>query len=205
MATPSPTFSLGGYGEIPIETVGAAPRAIARIIDHVVHLAIAVCSGFFLGIVIMIVSAVTGHDPHATFQRLSGGGKTFTSLALSLLGLIAYHTICEGLHGSSVGKMIMGITVTMDDGQQPCTFVAAAKRSLGYIVDSLFFGLIGYFAMKEPPHQRNGDAWADTLVRKRRLLDPTNRRSGLRFIAVLLLAAIVDSMLVTSAVMAHLF
>ena len=57
--------------------------------------------------------------------------------------------------------------VIQDDGS-PCRPKSAIIRELGYFVDAMFFGVIGYFAMRDDPEQkRHGDTWADTIVCKR--------------------------------------
>ena len=205
MATPAsaPNLSFGGYSELPLETVGAGRRAVARLIDHVFHLLIATMSGVFLGVVIAIVSFASGKDPQAILGRLSHTAG-FINLLLSFVGLLAYHAVCEGLHGSTLGKLMMGVSVTTEDSQL-CSLAAAIKRSLAYFVDSLFFGLVGYFSIKNSPlHQRHGDKWADTIVRTRAQLDPAQRRGAFRFVWVLALAMVVDWMLITSAVLSEL-
>ena len=35
---------------------------------------------------------------------------------LGLLGVTLVHTLCEGLHGSTIGKKVCGITVVSEDG-----------------------------------------------------------------------------------------
>ncbi len=121
---------------------------------------------------------------------------TLASFLLALLGSIAYHTICEGLHGSTLGKRLLSMAVVQADGS-PCELDSAAIRSFAYLVDSLFFGLVGYFAMqKTPQEQRHGDEWANTVVCKRSKIAPQNLRGEGRFVGILLLAFAVDGGLI---------
>lgn len=67
-------------------------------------------------------------------------------------------------------------------------------RSLGYYVDALFFGAVGYFAMQgNTSQQRHGDRWAKTVACKRSSLTPEQVRSGGRFAAIFALAVIADA------------
>ena len=79
---------------------------------------------------------------------------------MALLGSLAYRVICTSVHGSTLGKLAFSMVVAQEDGS-PCRFGSATIRELGYFVDALFFGPIGYFAMqKTPQEQRHGDEWA---------------------------------------------
>jgi uncharacterized RDD family membrane protein YckC len=114
-------------------------------------------------------------------------------ICFSLLGSVAYHTICEGVHGSTIGKRLLGIVVVQEDGN-PCRLKPALIRSLAYYIDSLFFGVIGYMAMnKTPQEQRHGDDWAHTVVCRRSDVAQHTLRSGGQFARALLFAAMVDS------------
>jgi len=70
---------------------------------------------------------------------------------------------------------------------------AAFKRSVGFFVDQLLFGLVGaHFIHNSPNAQRVGDRWAGTMVVRLQALKPTARRTGGRFVlaSVLGLAAV---------------
>jgi uncharacterized RDD family membrane protein YckC len=117
-------------------------------------------------------------------------------IVFSLLGTVAYHTTCESLHGSTVGKLALSMTVVQEDGS-PCHVKSALIRSFAYFVDALFFGLIGYFAMqKTPQQQRHGDEWAHTVVCKRIKVAPQNVRSGAQFVLALFFAVMADAALI---------
>lgn len=178
---PDPTdFTLGGYTgpSHVIEGVGFLPRVAARLIDVVVLLLLASLAGALL-------SVITKHR-----------GAGITAFIFSLLAGVAYHTICEGLHGSTVGKLALQMVVVTEGGT-PCELDAALKREIAYFFDALFFGLIGYVSMnKSLQEQRYGDRWAQTIVCKRAAVAPQYLRSGSRFAAVLALAALVNIALV---------
>ena len=179
--TPDPTdFTLGGYTgpSRVIEGVKFWPRVAARLIDSVVLVFLASLAGALFGVV--------------TKHRATG----ITVFIFSLLAGVAYHTICEGLHGSTMGKLALQMVV-VSEGGTPCDLDAALKREIAYFFDGLFFGLIGYVSMKNSPQeQRYGDHWAQTIVCKRAAVAPQYLRSGGRFAAVLALAALVNIALV---------
>lgn len=191
-STPEP-FSLGGYaGQTGgIDGVGFWPRAGARVIDLVVHLFVSLCTGFFMGILVSVAAIATGQPPSLLITKMTA--TSFSAYVFAILGSLAYHTVCESVHGSTLGKLILSLVVIQEDGS-PCRFKSALIRNLGYFVDSLFFGLIGYSAMKRTPQQqRYGDDWAHTIVCKRSQVAPDKLRSGGRFVLAFLLACMADS------------
>jgi len=173
-----PTFTFGGYATRPgeLEGVGFGLRLAARLIDIALHFIVALFTGFVLGFVLGFYARMT-HQPFAPMwaRTMNIGLWSFFS---SLLGSVAYHTLSEGLGGSTLGKRIFSMTVVQEDGA-PCRFDSALVRSLSYFVDALFFGLIGYFAMKDKvSQQRYGDQWAHTIVCTREKAPPQGLRNG---------------------------
>ena len=74
-----------------------------------------------------------------------------------------------------------------------CRPKSAIIRELGFFVDGMFFGLVGYFAMREDPEQqRLGDEWGDTIVCKRAQVPSTSQKSGTQFVLGLLLGIAAD-------------
>ncbi len=193
--------SLDAYAVISgaLEGVSFWPRAAARVIDMIVHYVIAMCCGFMLGVMVATVAALQ-HNPRALlFMRRPG--STFAIFVFSLLGSVALETVCEGFHGSTPGKMILGMVVVQEDGS-PCRPWPALVRSLAYFIDGLFFGLIGYAAMtKTPQQQRHGDEWAHTIVCRQSQLAPQNLRGFAHFTMVFLLAAMADSMIIITGLL----
>lgn len=188
----SQSFSFGGYLGTPagIEGVGFWPRFAARLIDICVH----VCASFMAGIVLAIGLAVyAGASGQAFPPLIDKLQKTgIWNYVFALLGSVAYHVMCESVHGSTVGKLLLSMVVVQEDGS-PCRFGSAVIRSFAYFVDGLFFGLVGYFAMqKTPQQQRYGDQWAHTIVCKRSRVTQQNLRGGGRFALALLLGIMAD-------------
>lgn len=194
--------ALDGYAGLPgaLQGVGFWPRALARIIDLLVHYAAAFAAGFLF--TLMVIIAAGGHVTRLTFLKLDH--LTVTSFILSLVGSIAYHTICEGWHGSSLGKLMLSLVVVQENGS-PCRFGSALIRSVGYLVDSLFFGVVGYTAMdRTVQEQRYGDSWAHTVVCKRADAPAASLRTGGRFVAALFIALLVDMALTMVALLTKL-
>ena len=101
-----------------------------------------------------------------------------------------------GFHGSTIGKRLLGIQVLNEDGGR-CSLTQAAKRSLAFLWDGLFFGLIGIVAMNgDPRRQRNGDDWAGTVVVRRASVPPASQRSGNELFAAFLMAVAADSIFI---------
>jgi|SRR5215470_7622248 len=167
-------------GATPVrEGAGFAVRALARGIDTLVHFAVGLAAGLVVGILVAIGSALRGVPADAAIARLSG--TTPLGFVAALIGGTAMHVLAEGLHGSTLGKRICGLTVISEDGT-PASIPSALKRSIAYYWDALFFGLIAYRKMSESPRrQRFGDVWGQTQVVRLSSLDAGARRSWVRF------------------------
>lgn len=205
---PPPVFhfsALDSYAGQPGALPGVPfwPRAAARVIDFIVHYLIVTCSGFFTGILIAIAAAIQ-HNP-AALRGLRGSSNSISLFMAALLGSIFLEAVCEGFHGSTPGKLISGLVVVQEDGS-PCRPGAAFIRSFAYLIDGLFFGLIGYFNMqKNPQFQRYGDEWAETIVCRRSAVQPQNLRGAGIFTMVFLLAAMVDAAFVICGLVIKFF
>lgn len=170
------------------------PRVIARVIDMVVHFLIAAGTGLMIGVMIGIIAALEHTSSHAVLTNQSHRLALFLG---ALLGAIAFHAICEGFHGSTPGKLLLSMVVVQEDGS-PCRPRSGWIRSVSYLLDSLFFGLVGYFCMqKTPQEQRHGDEWANTVVCRRSDVAPENLRRLDRFFLVFFFAAMADTALIT--------
>jgi len=173
------------------------PRAAARIIDLGVHYLVSVFCGILF--VMMLVVASGGHVAPLVLAKLRHTGVT--GFVFSLLGIVAYHVVFTTVHGSTVGKIIFSMVVVQEDGS-PCRLKGAIVRELGYFVDALFFGIIGYMSMKRTPQeQRYGDEWAHTMVCKRSKVLPENLRHAERFVIGLLFALIADAALIITSLL----
>ena len=184
-----PTF--GGYAPQAgqLEGVTFWPRVGARLIDMILHYIISFVCGVLFVILLMIASG--GHASPVALARLQHTG--LLGFAFALLGSFAYHVVFTSIHGSTVGKIALSMVVVKEDGS-PCDFKGALIRELGYFVDAMFFGIIGYSAMKDDvQQQRHGDSWGHTIVCKRALIARDRLRGGDRFAIALLFAVIADS------------
>ena len=182
--------------------VGFWPRAGARIIDQIIHYLIAICSGFLFGALLRFVAALR----HTSVRGMLGYRK-LGGIALyifALLASVAFQAICEGIHGSSPGKRLFSMVVVQEDGSR-CRHGSAWIRSFAYFIDSLFFGLIGYFSMeKTPQQQRHGDEWAHTIVYRRSDVAAQNQRSMGQFTLALFLAILAYSALMILGMLVNL-
>jgi uncharacterized RDD family membrane protein YckC len=204
MATPSPVpsapeppgsapLSFAGYMGTPGQLVGVGfgPRVGARLIDFVVHLIISLGAGIFLGIGLALYAGASGEPVQLLLAKIGRNGPL--AYLFAFIGSISFNAICESVHGSTPGKLILSMVVVKEDGS-PCSLGSAVIRNLAYLIDALFFGVVGYFAMqKSPQQQRHGDEWAHTIVCKRAHVVPQNLRGGGRFALALLLGAFVDA------------
>jgi uncharacterized RDD family membrane protein YckC len=196
-AEPDPThFTLGGYTgpSRVIEGISFWPRVAARMIDIVVMTFFGFVAGAMFGVLLAIVATVLREPEAVVAAKYHRAG--IAAFIFTLLAGMAYHTICEGLHGSTVGKLALRMVVVREDGT-PCDLRAALKREIAYFFDALFFGLIGYVSMKKSPQeQRYGDHWAHTIVCSRAAVAPQYLRGGRRFAGVVILAALANIALV---------
>ena len=201
-AASSHSFSFGGYATEPegLEGVSFWPRAIARVIDYVVHYAVGFCSGTIFRIMLEIASG--GRIPWRVLVKVSHIGVPL--FVASVLGAAVYHIILVTVHGSSLGKLIFKMVVLQADGS-PCRLGPATIREIGYWVDSIFFGLVGYLAMqKTRQEQRYGDQWAETVVCSRSGVAQENLRGAGRFVLGLMLALMADSALLMLGLLVQL-
>lgn len=178
-------FSFGGYATQPVGLVGESfwPRAGARLIDQILLYGVTYAAGYSFRL--MLIAASGGQVPHWVAIKLRHLGAT--GWAMGVLSWFVYHVVCTSVHGSTLGKRLLSLVVVQEDGT-PCRIKSALVRELGYFVDSLFFGLIGYFAMqKNFKEQRYGDQWADTLVCQRAALPRDQLRGDGRFLLGLML------------------
>ena len=164
------------------------PRVLSRVIDFMVHYVTGILAGFLFALILTI--AAGGRPPTPVLQRLFQ--PHYARFVAAILGLFAYNVICTSISGITLGKLLLRMQVIQDDGS-PCRPKSAIIRELSYFVDLLFFGLIGYFAMRDDPEQqRLGDEWAGTIVSMRTRVPSTSQRTGTQFVLGLLLGIAVD-------------
>lgn len=165
----------------PLEPAGFWIRAAARLIDLVVIYALAYVTSYTVVRLILIVARSTGQPLQPVAARLLAPSPL--PFVMALLAAFAFYIAAESIHGSTPGKMILGLMVLSERGGF-CGLGAALGREAAYFVDSLFFGVPAYLSMKASPvRQRLGDKWAHTIVVRRRSLQPPQRRGTGRFAA----------------------
>lgn len=161
-------------------------RAGARLIDVFYGIALGFIGGVLAGISLAILDR-SGLITPGWQDRIHG--TNLAGWGLSLLGGFLYHTLTEGMYGASLGKLIFQLRVVREDGG-PIGLGQAGIRSLGYYIDALFFGLIGYSAMKQSElNQRYGDKWAHTVVIRSSELPEGSRKGGEMFILALMMGS----------------
>lgn len=158
---------------------GFGVRFLARLIDLIWGILLGLITGSILGIVLAILQLAGAIAPEREprIQGLNAAG-----FVLSLLGNFLYQTVMEGIHGSSLGKLVCKLRVITTDGL-PCNMTRALLRSLAFYLDSLFFGLVGYNSMqKSPLNQRYSDVWAKTVVLRTADIPLSAKRPMWRFL-----------------------
>jgi uncharacterized RDD family membrane protein YckC len=146
-----------------VEPAGFGIRFAARAIDTVVGLAIGFVAGIFAGILLVRLAAAGLAGP-GWQQRIGQVGVS--GYVLSVVAVVLNHTLAESMGGATIGKAVCGLRVRRED-LSPCTFGGALIRSLGFFVDALFCGYVGYNAMSgSRTQQRLGDRWGKTVVVK---------------------------------------
>ena len=132
-------------------------RAGARLIDYAVI--------FFIMFVTMAVAAFVGTVFQASlFLEALESDTRLINWLFGVLTVISYHTMFEGVAGSTIGKRLTGLQVISSDSDR-VTMKQAFLRSVGFVGDAFFFGAVGAAKMRDNAHQqRHGDEWADTRV-----------------------------------------
>jgi uncharacterized RDD family membrane protein YckC len=141
----------------PSEGAGILIRGAARFIDLIIVNVLALITLLAFGSVLI----ASGASPE------SFGNNWLLQLVGGFASMTAYHTLCEGLYGATIGKLLFSLVVIKEDGT-PCETRAAFTRSMGMLADGLFFGLIGVMIMRQSPkRKRRGDKQAGTMVVRR--------------------------------------
>lgn len=193
--------SLSQYMESGLRGVSFWPRVLARVIDFVIHYLLGIGAGILFAVSLRVASG--GPLPAAVLLRMSR--RSFAPFFAGVFGSFAYDVICTSVSGSTLGKLLLSMQVVQDDGS-PCRPKSAIIRELGYYVDALFFGIIGYAAMKDDPmHKRHGDDWAGTIVCKRANLPASARQGGsMKFLLGFMLGAFADIALLTLGILVQM-
>jgi uncharacterized RDD family membrane protein YckC len=142
-----------------IEKAGIPLRFVAILLDAVI---------VFVPL-LLVTGLMTGGgyaergDGYANAGVYVGGNAFWLLLAVGF----GYFIVCEAATGATLGKRMVGIRVTGEDGEH-VTFGAAVVRNLLRVIDGLFFYLVGFvFALLSTRGQRLGDRAAHTIVVRR--------------------------------------
>lgn len=171
-----------------VSGAGYLIRLGARLID----LAYVSVLGFIAGIVGGLIVIFLEHSglatPHADWgERLQRHGILMN--LSSVCATVLYHTTCEAVHGSTLGKLICRIRVIQINGK-PSNLKGAFIRSISFLIDQLIFGAVGYSSMsKTPLNLRYGDKWGKTLVVRSKEVAHRHPRGPINFIAGFLLGS----------------
>ena len=167
-----------------IHGAGFGIRFLARVLDTLYGTLIGAFAGAFGAIALLILQQLSIVEPG---WKIRASQERWLLWLASLTGGVFYHTLCEGICGASLGKLICGLRVLSEDCT-PCGLKQALIRSLAYFIDGLVFGLIGYLEMnKTLMEQRHGDHWAKTVVVRSSQVPETSKKPGLRiFLAIVL-------------------
>ena len=181
-----------------LEGAGFWIRALARGIDLLVHYTVYFLVTIITVMVAGVIMIIAGGSFDTVVDKLSHA--SFIGYLGAFLGYLSYSTLAEGLHGSTLGKLICGLTVIKQD-ETYCDLRAGLKRSLAFYVDGLFFGIPAAVSMVDDRQKRRiGDRWAKTMVVKRRMIEERlPKRSGLRFVLSLFLGVMLDGAFISAA------
>jgi len=153
---------------------GFGIRAVARILDNVVALAV----GILAANVAVVVLAARGAPGTPTEWLQASSGISTSGVAASMLGSFLYSALAEYLAGASIGKFCCGLRVLSRDFER-VSLLGALVRSFALLIDGVLFGLVAYIAMdRSPLRQRLGDRWGDTLVVHRKAMPQLEQRIG---------------------------
>lgn len=172
-----------------VEYGGVLIRGGARAVDIAFTYILSFAVGIYVYIVLMVIDNGTGSNLAAVWESVSSK-LTVRDYLFSALAAFGYQAICEGYHGSTIGKLVFGLVALNEQSLTPCSPTQAIKRTVALVIDFLFFGLVAAFIMnRDSEKQRLGDLWAGTVVVKNRSVPPTSLRSGYRFVVVLTFAS----------------
>jgi uncharacterized RDD family membrane protein YckC len=187
------TTSQSGDHSDTAEAAGFWIRAAARFFDWLVMLVVGFLVAFVLVIIAGVVEGLTGRSADAFVASL--GKTTWIGWIGSTLAMLGYPISFEGIAGSTVGKRMIGLQV-LSTALEPINFLQGTKRSVAFLIDALFFGMVAASLMNDSPEKRRvGDQWAETRVVRRRSIPPSLRASTPRMLAALIAALITAGML----------
>lgn len=161
-----PNRSVAPVGPV---TARLGDRLIALILDTI----------FISAIILVAAAAALSRWPHLLEVRpiwkLAGAASGMT-----LLIAFIYHWLQEGAFGATMGKAIVGLRVSREDGTVP-GLGSSAIRNAFRLLDALPFYVIGFFvAVFSRGRRRIGDYAAGTFVLERTV--PVGERVAVVFL-----------------------
>jgi uncharacterized RDD family membrane protein YckC len=150
----------------PQRSVGATPATTsapvtARLGDRLI--AVILDSIFVAALLLVVAAAVMSHWPHI-LESTSRTMLIIGSAGGALLIAFIYYWLQEGAFGATMGKAIIGLRVTRQDGRVP-GLGSSAIRNAFRLVDGLPLYMPGFFvAAFTRGRRRLGDFAAQTFV-----------------------------------------
>ena len=134
-------------------------RAWAYIIDSVAYVLSNSAVSFATGVAVGIVLNLTGRE----YQFVDEQSMIWIDQIVGLFLFALYFAIFEWLFGATLGKLVLGMRVVMENGDS-CSLGGALIRAFFRYIDGLLFAIPAYYTMKHPLYQRIGDKSAKTIV-----------------------------------------
>jgi uncharacterized RDD family membrane protein YckC len=146
--------------------IAAAPTAgaelgsvAARIVAHLIDLVVLIMAFWLMG---NIVGSMVGGLTESGFNLK--GAPALLIMLLTGVAFFLYLALFEGVFGTTVGKLFLGLRVKNADGSR-CGFGQAVVRNLLRIIDAFPLYLVGLiFTLVTKKRQRVGDLAAHTIV-----------------------------------------
>jgi uncharacterized RDD family membrane protein YckC len=147
-----------GIGAAP--TVGAELGSVAaRIVAHLIDLVFLIMAFALAG---NVVGSMSGGLTESGFNL--NGLPALAIMFLAAVAFFLYLVLFEGVFGTTVGKLFLGLRVKNVDGSR-CSFGQALVRNLLRIVDAFPLYLVGLIStLVTEKKQRVGDLAAHTIV-----------------------------------------
>lgn len=141
------------------ELVGLGLRFVAHLIDAFVVF-------FLFWIIGSIIAGMAGGATDAGFEL--EGAPALAVMLLTFIASVVYFALTETYwDGQTLGKKMVGIKVTSDDGS-PCDITQALVRNVARLVDGFLFYIVGIILiLRSPKNQRLGDRIGNTIVVKK--------------------------------------
>ena len=158
--------------------VSSAGPITARLGDRLI--ALILDTMFIAAIVLVVAAAVLSRWPH-----IAEGHTALTLAAVSagavLVIAFIYYWLQEGAFGATMGKGIIGVHVTRQDGSKP-GLGSAAIRNAFRLLDAIPFYVIGFLvALFSRGRRRLGDYAAGTFVLEKAVV-PVGERIAVVFL-----------------------